>query len=220
MAALFVQYFALLPHSKKVAGLKPMCQPRSFLCSSHISPWVLKFPQQKHMCVFSGTNAPALSLDLGAGLLELLVPGCCRTVARPVFRLTRMVQILWKMKQDKTCLDPSGLGGEMHPSCNLFTFLIHSESINILSESSLIRNVSVIVVQKQRRHFPDYCCITVSTVSISMKLPGELFTASNKMHREWRRQRSNTMREKKPVAGKIFQIYCWPTDTIPYLMGL
>ena len=43
-----------------------------------------------------------------------------------------------------------------------------------------------------------------------------------------RRQTENVWEEKKGeregelLQGKkkIFQIYCWPTDTIPYLMGL
>lgn len=38
--------------------------------------------------------------------------------------------------------------------------------------------------------------------------------------REWRKQVANRKLRKKLLQGKIFQIYCWPTDTIPYLMGL
>lgn len=36
-------------------------------------------------------------------------------------------------------------------------------------------------------------------------------------------QKTETEKEKKPIKllqGKILEIYFWPTDTIPYLMGL
>lgn len=43
---------------------------------------------------------------------------------------------------------------------------------------------------------------------------------ASKRFRKRVKKTANDKEERKLLQRKILQIYCWPTDTIPYLMGL
>lgn len=61
----------------------------------------------------------------------------------------------------------------------------------------------------------------MSGVAISIKVTDGLFTASNRFTKRVKEASSKLKNAlKKLLQAKIFQNYCWPTDTIPYLMGL
>lgn len=44
-------------------------------------------------------------------------------------------------------------------------------------------------------------------------------TASKRFSKRGKKT-ANDKEKRKLLQGKILQLYCWPTDTIPYLMGL
>lgn len=53
------------------------------------------------------------------------------------------------------------------------------------------------------------CIIVIKTAATALK----------RFSKRWKKT-ANEKEKRKLLQGMILQLYCWPTDTIPYLMGL